>query len=206
MQTDKQVQQYLELLGLAFLFSGSAGLMYQVAWQRILFASFGVDLISVTIIVSAFMLGLGLGALVGGAVSDRWPRHALIIFSLCEAGIGVFGFASPHLMRGVAAILYDSPLEAMAIANFLLVLIPTFLMGATLPTLIAFVVRNWRSVGEATGYLYALNTFGAMLGTFATGFLLFKYIELDWVVYVAAIINLSVAMSVYFYLNSKVSS
>ena len=206
MKADIKTEQSLELLGLAFLFSGAAGLMYQVAWQRILFSSFGIDLISVTIIVSAFMLGLGLGSLAGGWASDRWSTQALLIFSICESGIGLFGIASPHLMRGVASLLFDTPLEIMAIANFLLVLIPTFLMGATLPTLIAFVVRHWRNIGEATGYLYALNTFGAMLGTFATGFVLFIYIELDQVIYLAAFINLSVALLVFYFLNNKVNT
>lgn len=59
MQTQQKTTTTLNYLGLAFLSSGAAGLIYQVAWQRILFVSFGVDLISVTIIVSAFMFGLG---------------------------------------------------------------------------------------------------------------------------------------------------
>jgi predicted membrane-bound spermidine synthase len=206
MQTDKQIKRSLEFLGLAFLFSGSAGLMYQVAWQRILFASFGVDLISITIIVSAFMLGLGLGALAGGWAGDHWPNHALVIFAVSEAGIGLFGLCSPHFMRSIADILFDATFWLMATANFMLVLIPTFLMGATLPVLITFLAKIWRNVGESTGYLYALNTFGAMLGTFAVGFLLFIYIGLDQVIYLAAFINLSVALLVYYFLNLRLNS
>ena len=78
-----------------FFVSGVAALVYQVCWQRLLFAAFGVDIDSVTIIVSVFMLGLGLGALVGGDLADRRPGWALRFFALAELGIGVFGLFSP---------------------------------------------------------------------------------------------------------------
>ena len=67
-------------LSVLFLASGAAGLIYQVCWQRLLFAAFGSDLVSVTVIVSAFMAGLGLGALAGGWAADRWPARALALF------------------------------------------------------------------------------------------------------------------------------
>ena len=183
----------LGLLGLAFLCSGIAGLIYQIAWQRLLFATFGVDLISVTIIVSTFMLGLGLGALAGGRLGDRYPAAALRIFALCEILIGAFGLISSPLIRTLGLWLTDASFTVSAIANFLLVLIPTTLMGATLPVLIAYLARAWHNVGMATGHLYAINTVGAMLGSVLTVFWLFHILELDQTIHLAALINISVA-------------
>src|ERR1700758_4599761 len=76
-------------IALAFFASGFSALTYQIAWQRLLFASFGVDIESVTIIVSTFMLGLGLGALGGGVIGARFPRSLLLLFACCEAGTGI---------------------------------------------------------------------------------------------------------------------
>ena len=184
------------LLGLAFLCSGAAGLIYQVAWQRLLFANFGVDLISVCIIVSTFMLGLGLGALAGGWLGDRFPASTLKFFVLCEVVIGLFGLVSPFLIRALGSWLSDASFAVSGLANFLLMLIPTFFMGATLPVLIAHLVRVWHNVGAATGHLYALNTLGAMLGCSLTAFWLFNRIELDQAIQLAAAINFTVAAAV----------
>ena len=195
----------LGILGLAFLCSGGAGLIYQVAWQRLLFAAFGTDLISVCIIVSTFMLGLGLGALAGGWLGDRFPTATLKIFVLCESIIGLFGLFSPELIRHLGALLSDASFTTSAIANFLLMLIPTTFMGATLPVLITYLVRLWESVGTATGHLYALNTLGAMLGSSLTAFWLFNFLELDQTIHLAAAINFSVAIVVWccFRMTSK---
>ncbi|GAB1392321.1 fused MFS/spermidine synthase [Rhodocyclaceae bacterium] len=197
MQLGATPHRKLGLLGLAFLASGAAGLIYQVAWQRLLFASFGVDLVSVSIIVSTFMLGLGLGALAGGWLGDRFPAKTLQIFVLCEIIIGSFGLLSPGAIRSLALLLTDASFITTAAANFLLMLIPTFFMGATLPVLIAYLVRLWKNVGAATGHLYALNTLGAMLGSSLTAFWLFHFLELDQTIRLAAAINFSVALSVW---------
>ena len=71
-----------------FLFSGIAALIYQISWQRMLFAALGSDIESITIIISNFMVGLGIGAVLGGIVADRHPGHALRIFWIIEMAIG----------------------------------------------------------------------------------------------------------------------
>lgn len=181
------------LLSSLFLASGIAGLIYQVCWQRLLFAAFGSDLPSITIIVSAFMAGLGLGALAGGWASDRWPAATLRSFVLCELGIGLFGMISPDVLRGAGAVFVAAPLPLVALVNFALVLVPALLMGATLPVLVSHVSRVWLNVGRATGQLYAVNTFGAALGALLPAFVLFEHLSLDAVIRLAAAINLSVA-------------
>ena len=177
-----------------FTASGVAGLVYQVSWQRVLFAAFGSDIESVSLIVSAFMLGLGLGALGGGRLADRFPGNELKLFALCEAGIGLFGLVSVPLLRGAGDAFVQSPLWVVGLVNFLIVLVPTVLMGGTLPILIAGVARLWGHVGEATGHLYAANTVGAAGGAIASGFLLFQHIELPLAVRLTAGVNLLVAV------------
>jgi predicted membrane-bound spermidine synthase len=190
-------------LSLLFMLSGAAGLMYQVSWQRLLFAAFGSDLASVTVIVSAFMAGLGSGALAGGWAADRWPLQTLKLFSVCEIGIGIYGVFSPWLLLGAGSVFVDSPLHTVAMVNFILVLLPALLMGATLPILISHLARVWGNVGQATGQLYAANTFGAGVGAFLPAFVLFAFMPLDHVIYLAAFINVAVALTVILLLGAK---
>jgi predicted membrane-bound spermidine synthase len=83
---------------LAFFASGTAALVYQVAWQRILALHTGVGVYSIALIVAAFMAGLGIGSHVGGLWSERLsPRRALAAFGLLEMAIAAFGVASVPL-------------------------------------------------------------------------------------------------------------
>jgi predicted membrane-bound spermidine synthase len=181
-------------LGVLFLLSGIAALIYQVAWQRLLFAYLGIELSTVTIVVSSFMLGLGAGGLAGGTMVDRFPQHALVLFATAEAGVGVFGVLSPLLLNWAADGLLFSPLPVLALSLFALILIPTILMGATLPILVTHVSRTWLHIGRSTGSLYAANTLGAVLGAFLTGYVLFQHWELNESIRWAGIINLAVSV------------
>lgn len=184
----------LNLLFIVFLLSGMAALIYQVCWQRMLFTAFGVDIESITIIVSVFMCGLGLGALAGGRLADRYPERIVHCFALFELCIGLFGAVSPLLIAWVAqrCILWPEPL--IAAANFLLLLLPTCLMGATLPMLTRYLYTYYASIGTAIGNLYFINTVGASLGAIGTGMLVFVYLDLHQTVHLAALLNFSVAM------------
>jgi predicted membrane-bound spermidine synthase len=176
-----------------FFVSGVAALVYQVCWQRLLFAAFGVDIDSVTIIVSVFMLGLGVGALIGGGLADRHPRWTLGFFALSELGIGTFGLFSPWLLRAAGDTFVGSPQWVIAVVNFVLLLLPTCLMGATLPILVAHVTRLWGNVGKSIGLLYQVNTFGAALGVGVIGFGWFLLFEIDTAIRMAAVLNIAVS-------------
>jgi len=191
------------LLAAPFFLSGVAALIYQVCWQRLLFSAFGVDIESITIIVSTFMLGLGAGALVGGQLADRFPERIIMLFALAEFGIGLFGLLSPTLIREVGRLTIQAPLPVMATANFLLLLIPTVLMGATLPMLVAFLVRTIGNVGVSIGGLYFINTAGAAIGALAVGFLLLYYFDLDTTIYGAAGVNFLVSAGVLLLFRAK---
>jgi predicted membrane-bound spermidine synthase len=176
-----------------FFLSGVAALAYQVCWQRILFFSFGTDIESTTIIVSAFMMGLGLGALAGGWTADRWAEKIILAFACAEVGIGFFGFLSPYLLPWVSDVFIMSGRFSLALINLLILLFPTMLMGATLPMLIAYFTTIYKNIGVSTGSLYCVNTLGAALGCWLTGRVGFNYLTLQDVISIAACINLFVA-------------
>ncbi len=184
-------------LVLLFLVSGMAALIYQVCWQRLLFESVGTDIDSVTIIVSTFMLGLGLGALAGGEIVDRYPQATLELFALIELATGLFGFCSPWLIRATTAVTVNSSLATIATANFVLLLIPTTLMGATLPILVTHVMRVYKNLGVSVGTLYCANTLGAALGSALTGFFVLYYLGLRSTIYIAAVLNITVSTGVW---------
>src|SRR5690349_13254651 len=87
---------------LLFFLSGFPALIYQIVWQRTLFAIYGVNVESVTVVVSAFMLGLGLGSLAGGSISKRPSAPLLLLFGAIELGIAAYGVASLPIFHAVA--------------------------------------------------------------------------------------------------------
>jgi MFS family permease len=180
-----------------FVVSGAAALIYQVCWQRMLFEGFGVDIESVTIIVSAFMLGLGLGSLAGGELADRYPRRLIALFALIELCTAAFGFCSPTLIHAAGRFAVNHSLLEIGLLNFALLLVPTTLMGATLPILVAHALRVYRNVGVSVGVLYFANTLGAALGAALTGFVALYYLGLTSTIYAAALLNIGVSAAVW---------
>ncbi len=186
-----------------FAVSGIAALIYQICWQRLLAMTFGADLESVTIIVSAFMLGLGLGALLGGVLADRYRERIPELFAGVEFAIGAFGLASPWLIRVAGEFAIQASPATMAAVNFVLLLLPTSLMGATLPMLVTYCVKTYRSIGSSIGLLYFINTIGAAIGAGITGFVWFYYFGLTATIQTAAVLNLLVAAGAWLLLRSR---
>jgi spermidine synthase len=176
-----------------FVVSGFAALLYQVVWQRTLFAIYGINIESVTVIVTAFMLGLGVGSLLGGELSKDPKRPALLLFSLVELTIGAYGFASLALFRWIGSFTLGASALVTFVIAFLLVLLPTVLMGATLPLLVAHAVRRSGNVGRSVGVLYFVNTLGSAMASAVAVFLLLGNLGQRRTVAVAACLNLLVS-------------
>jgi predicted membrane-bound spermidine synthase len=176
-----------------FLLSGFAALVYQVAWQRSLYAIFGANTESVSVIVTAFMLGLGVGSLAGGALSRDASRPLLLYFSLIELAIGAFGAVSLQLFDRVGEATLASSATVAGAASFLLLLPPTLLMGSALPMLVTVCVSRSRNVGRSVGTLYFVNTLGSAIAAFATVLVLLRAMGLQRTVYLAVVVNASVA-------------
>jgi spermidine synthase len=179
-----------------FLVSGFAALIYQVAWQRILFTEFGVNSESVTAIVSVFMFGLGVGALAGGWLQKRFPGRLVHIFVATEIGIGLFGLVSVELIH-LAGPRHEPSMIDLVARVYAVLGVPTLLMGATLPVLIAYFQRHFRNIGKTVGLLYAVNTIGSALAAFATVQILFVLAGLRASIGLAAACNFATAWLVW---------
>ena len=184
---------------LVFFISGFAALLYQVAWQRMLVVFSGADVYSATIVVSAYMAGLGLGSFVGGQVADRVrARTSLALFALAELSIAIFGAFSTTLYYDVLyQRLGDVALPAPAIAALLIVslLWPTFFMGASLPLLSRAVTHTLDRAARAVGTLYGVNTLGAAAGALLSTWVLLPTFGLDGSVRVGAMLNAACALA-----------
>ena len=186
------------LLLLSFFISGCSALMYQVSWQRALYALIGVDMDSITIIVSVFMLGIGLGGMLGGWLSDRYPRQRLRWYAGIELSIALYGAASLWLLQVLQAWLEGSFVGTgsvgSTVASFVFLLLPTVLMGMTLPLLTMAFNERTANIGVSVGTLYFINTLGAATGAALVPFVLLPLWTLPQVVHVAVAGNVAVVL------------
>jgi predicted membrane-bound spermidine synthase len=187
----------LPLALFVFFLSGFAALLYQVIWQRLLVIFSGADVYSVTIIVAAFMVGLGLGSLAGGRLADRiGPRRSLWGFAIAELCVGSFGLISKTLYYDVLyrQFPYLAATPAVAAAVLLVSLMwPTFFMGLSLPLLARALTSSLGMTGRVIGSLYGWNTLGAAVGAFVGTWLLLPRFGLEGALWIAAALSLSCA-------------
>jgi len=182
------------LAGAAFFASGAAALVYQESWQRILALHSGIGIYSIAVIVASFMAGLGGGSQLGAWLSARvTPRRALRAFALIELGLATFGAASCWIYYDWlylrASWLYH-PLWRATVLHLLGLLVPTTLMGMSLPFLVRALVDRVDVAGRTVGFLYGLNVLGAGVGALATPWLLIPLGGLRGATWVAAASNL----------------
>jgi spermidine synthase len=192
-QTAERLPAWTRILCALFFFSGFPALIYQLTWQRELFRIFGVNSESVTVVVTAFMLGLGLGSLAGGWLSRRRKISLLPLLAAIEIATAAFGIVSLSVFEKVGALVANWPLPAMAAVNLLLVIVPTLLMGATLPILVSHLVRRSGQVGNAVGLLYYVNTLGAGAACLVSCIVLFPFFGMHGAVFTAVGLNVAVA-------------
>jgi spermidine synthase len=186
-------------LAAAFVASGAAALVYQVAWQRILALQSGVGIYSVAAIVAAFLLGLGAGSQGGGAVSARLsPRGARHAFALVELAVGIFGAASAWVYYDVLYVhapwLY-APVWRAALVHCAVLLPPTFLMGMSLPLLARATMVEARTAGRTLGLLYGVNLLGAAAGALLGPWVLIRYFGIRGATVAAAGANVFAALA-----------
>ena len=193
---------HIFLLVLFFL-SGACTLVYQVIWVRMLVLVFGTGAFAVSTVLTAFMAGLALGSFYFGRLADK-SENNLRLYALLELGIAAFALAFPLILSGLDEIhtwLYQQ-LEAtpyvFALMRFplcfLVLLIPTTLMGGTLPILIRFATRHMSQVGWSVGTLYAANTFGAACGVGTAAYLTIEYLGISGTTTVAVVGNVLIAV------------
>ena len=191
------------IVWLIFIFSGASSLIYEVIWMRQLTLIFGSTVFATSTVLTAFMAGLALGSYYFGRKIDESTESPLRMYALLEAGIGAFCLVWPLILGALSAIYVlihrnvTSEFYTLSLIRFVLtfgvLLIPSTLMGGTLPVLTRFFVKKLEQLGTNIGILYALNTFGAVIGTVAAGFFLIEALGIRWTLGVGIAINFAVA-------------
>lgn len=175
-----------------FVFSGGAGLIYQVTWQRALTLYYGVGSVSTSIVVSVFLLGLGIGALLGGWIAEK-TKWRLWVYLLVEVAIGVIGLVSADVIVEAGKVLSGSSLGAGFFILAIMLLIPTILMGVTLPLVVKILNSIDNNAGKSISLLYFVNTIGAALGSFIAAYYLISFYGIKHAINVAAYVNFALA-------------
>ncbi len=191
---------------LLFFVSGAAGLVYQVVWMRKLVLILGATSQAVGTVLAVFMGGLALGAWLLGRRADR-ARSPLALYGSLEIGIALLGAASAFLLDALVPAyaslrrsLDPSPQTLAAVRVVLaaaVLLVPTTLMGATLPVLVRAAHGADDRVGRRVGVLYAVNTLGAAAGAILAGFLLIETLGLRATIFAAAAANAAVGLGAW---------
>ncbi len=166
---------------------------------------FGNTTHAIATVLSAFMAGLALGSYLFGRLVDT-GRNALLAYGLLEGGVGLYGLMVPTLfaltqrayssLYGIVDVSFAAFSVILFLLSFVVIVIPTALMGATLPVLSRFCVTQFAALGRRVGDLYAINTLGAVIGCALTGFLLISELGLRGTVRLGACVNLAIAATI----------
>ena len=192
-----------------FVVSGFCGLVYEVVWLRLAMASFGVTTALVSIVISMFMAGLGLGSWGAGVLTrrvlDTDGLRALRFYSLAELLVGISSLAVPlQLKLGRLLLQHMGSFGAWQTSRYYLLaglwvaitLVPwCTCMGSTFPLLMAVIRQTARPTSERSfSYLYVANVLGALLGTIASAFILIELLGFQGTLYVAGALNTILAL------------
>jgi len=194
----------LRRVALLLFASGFCALVYQTAWLRLFRLVFGASTAASAAVLAIFMAGLGFGGLLLGSRADR-HRSPLGFYASLETGIAVLAGLSPWLvglveriyiaLGGSSTLGLGGSTVVRLLLSTLVLGAPTFLMGGTLPAVARAVERGADRGRRAVGLLYAVNTLGAVLGTLLTTFFALEALGIRKTVWIAALLNLLVALA-----------
>lgn len=183
--------------------SGAASLAYEVVWSRMLVVTLGNSSDATAMVLSSFMLGIAIGALLLGKVADR-VRSPLKMYAVLELTLALFAFVIPSLIdviNGIDALRgsFETQPGTAVLRLFvagLLVVIPSLVMGATIPILVRALSSAATDVRKRIGLIYGLNTIGAAAGSAFTGFMAIPAYGFTGTSIIAACLNISAAVLV----------
>ncbi|MCK9419642.1 MAG: fused MFS/spermidine synthase [Nitrospirae bacterium] len=193
----------LSLVYLLFFLSGAAALIYELVWVRYLSLIFGGSHLAVTTVLAVFMGGLALGSYTIGKRVGKY-KQLLRLYGLLELGIAASALAFLALMRfypsiyvPLARISDSSPVYLSSIRilfSIIALIVPTTLMGGTLPVLSSLVTRSAQGPGSRFSFLYGFNTIGAVVGVAATGFFFLPRYSVSTAMTIAVVINVLIGV------------
>lgn len=180
------------LLGVYFV-SGFTALLYQVVWQRMLGLFSGSDVRSVSIVVASYLMGLGIGSWLSSRFSDRLSsRQAIQVYGFCNLAIAVFAVSSRFLFYDLLFLRCKPLAHSMTyilLITFLSLLIPTTLMGLSLPLVSKAISRHANLAASHIGLLYGVNTLGSGAGALISGWYIIGTIGYERTVYLGATLS-----------------
>ena len=190
-----------------FFASGFLGLVYEIIWIRRLGLIFGTTVFSITTVLSAFFGGLAIGSFVFGKFADHF-KNPIKIYAILEFAVGIFALLFPSFLKlygGFYNLIYEYVYQSFVLATAIkfilfvfLLIIPTIMMGGTLPILSKYFIRSNEVIGKRLGIIYGINTAGATLGVFLCGFYFMHLLGVDSTNYIAGGINIIIALFLYF--------
>ncbi len=196
----------LKLLLMAFAMANASSLIFQIAWVRSLMYVFGSSVYAISAVLTVFMSGLALGSLIFGHLADRHQNTARL-FAEIQLGIGAFGvftvllldllpnsYLLIHKLFGESFFFY----EIEFLLAFIILIVPTSLIGGMFPAMSRLYAREVKEVGEKISVLYTADTLGAGFGSFAGGFLLVPLLGIDGTIIAASIANIVVGSLIYY--------
>jgi spermidine synthase len=189
-----------------FFLSGATALIYEVIWTRMLALTFGNTVYAIGIVLMAFMSGLSLGSYIFGKWADK-GKNLLKGYGILEMLIGIFALITPAALNQVASLYVSlSPLsmprwellEIEYLFSMLVLIVPTTLMGGTLPIISRYFIRTEEDLEKQTGALYSINTIGGIFGTFLVGFFLIRFFGLSITLKATVFVNICVGIASYY--------
>jgi spermidine synthase len=189
---------------LLFFCSGATALIYEVVWSKYLSLLFGSTIYAQTVVLAVFMGGLALGNRLIGARSDLLLKP-LGAYGKLEVLIGLYAFAFSFLHQvaervfvSVGSNLIDRGGWLLLLKGTLavgLLLLPTVLMGGTLPLLAAWLQKNSKDAGRWTARFYSINSLGAVAGACLAGFFMIRSLGLVSTLQVTGLVNVIVGFA-----------
>jgi spermidine synthase len=194
------------LVYLLFFFSGTCGFVYDIVWMHDVGIATENTVFAQVAVLALFVSGIALGALVFGSFADRLP-NPLRVFSIIAFLISVIAFLSPWVIEftaPVSKLLYIDYHSSFHLANVVrffvcgaVLFLPAGLLGASLPVLMTYHVRNTRRIGYISGQLYGLGGLGVATGTLLSGFFLLPSFGYRLTLDIAVAVNILVAIGAY---------
>ncbi|MEK6546124.1 MAG: fused MFS/spermidine synthase, partial [Nitrospinota bacterium] len=192
-----------KLILFLFFASGISGLIYEIVWTRIFTLLFGNTTYAISTVLTAFMAGLATGSFIFGRIADK-VKSPLVLYAILELCIGISALLVPSSLNildnfyiSVLGNAVPSSFSSNIIRffiSFLILFIPTTLMGGTLPVLSKFFIHKMEELGWNVGIIYAVNTLGAVIGCFMTGYMFIATIGVKNTTLLAVSINIAVGI------------
>ncbi len=193
----------LILLSTVYLLSGFCALLYQTIWIYRFNLVFGSTIFAVSVVISIFFGGIALGSHYFGKISTN-ITNPVRLYGLIEICIGIYSLFFQYIIdwfekiySGIYPHLSGNLLHVTfirVIIAFLVLIIPTVLMGGTLPILLKHFARQMVNLGSRAGLIYGLNALGAALGSLLSGFILLRILGMTNTNFIAASINIAIGL------------